>query len=207
MINSNYLIKFSLAFIEELLQDGITFIDKKSENLVRNEYPHYCAEYSHEMKRLYRLWINNSEKLSKYREALLLRLDRELSNRIVNDKYFRFMILKTFHDSIIDELVFDNENKTLKLIIDYDDCFSKTQFGKQFEIVFYGIANCSDCLYEIIDFVEDSSVLIQNLEQSVINDKVKFKFDLVYFGSIEGKFWQLDFLCDKMDISGKTNCD
>lgn len=194
----NYFNEFSLAFIEELQQGGISFIDMNNKNFIENEYPHFNEQYTKEMLMIHKWWLNNDDKLSEYKRTLYLRLYTEVTDRISSDPYYRFMIIKSFHDSYIADFFFDSKNRTLTLIIDYDDCFCKTKFGKNIALIFYSIEQYSDNLIDIINLGKNPSGIIYGIESAVKNDKLEFNFDLAFYGTLEEQKFKL--ICTKIHI-------
>jgi len=204
--SADYFNIFSLAFIEELQQGGITFVNKNCDDFVKNEYPHYRKEYEDEMNILHNWWRKNPIKLLKNKKGLLARLSKDIVDRIVSDKHFRFMILKTFHDSQFSDIVFDKNEKTLLAKIDYDDMFCKTQFGTQITLLFYEIEIYPDGLdkIELFEKKGEAAVVIQSIGYDVKSEKIEFWFDIAHFGEIDDDFWQLKFICEKVEIKGNS---
>lgn len=190
--------EFELAFIAELEQGGISFIDKNKEDFVETEYPHYKDAYTNAMNLLYKWWRNGSDKLVQYKRQLPSKLYKEVSDRIINDRNLRFMILKTFHDSQILEISFDEKRKFLKMVVEYDDAFCKTQFGEKIILTFYGIESRPDGLKEVSEIDKNPLSIISYIDYTVKNDKIEFKFYLMLFDTFQDQ--ELSFVCEKIDI-------
>lgn len=171
--NRNYLNEFSLAFIEELQQGCSAFKFAVDDKFIENEFPHYAKDFENSLKYAYKLWKTDSDGLFKFKERLIKIVGQALSDKIKNDEFLRFSILKTFHDSQITEVLYDKEQNVLKLKIDYDDAFCKIPYGNDLTLIFYGVTN-----YDAeITNDDDCCLVISDYWYEIENEKVKLYFD------------------------------
>lgn len=205
MSKENYFFNaFSLAFIEELTQGGISFHFPKDENFIEAEFPHYQDDFVAEMKWLYKQWKHYPEEFSSVRRHLISVLGREVSEKIGADASFRFILLKNFHDSIIVALFYDQERRTLILKMDYDDAFSKISFGTDLTLKFRGVANCRFDIVGDLKNMDNSNLLIEYVGHSVEGGKVSLLFEGMDVNQ-GWKEWSMLFTYEQLEICGSND--
>lgn len=166
----NYLNEFSLAFIEELQQGGMSFKLSCDDDFVEKEFPHYAKDYDYSLKKIYKLWRTNDDFLLKMKESLVTYVGYEMANAIKTNKTLRFFMLKCFHDSYVDELIYNQSQGVLTLKIDYDDCFCAIPNDTDLTLTFLGVTNLT-C--NIIADSNNVGLLISGIDYGIENGKVK----------------------------------
>lgn len=186
--------EFSLAFLEELEQGGAAFRFERDKNFIKKEYPHYSGEFEAAMNKLYKLWKDESDKLPQTKKKLEDSVGRETAQAIRDDRSLRFFILKTLHDSCIDNLMYDEKSGVLRMEIDYDDAFCKIPFGTSLVFVFSGV---KEFVSDVPDFSE--AYLLLGSTSYEVENGVK-----VFFAGMdmnrEWVNWEISFRYDTFEI-------
>ena len=184
-----------MAFIEELQQGCSAFKYPIDDNFIKNEFPYYAKEPENSLKYVYELWKNDTDRLFEFKEHLIKTIGQELSKKIISDKFLRFLILKTVHDSQIVGVFYNKEQNILKLKMDYDNAFCEIPYSNDLTLIFYDITNFNS---EVTND-DDCCLIISECWYEIENNKVKLHFECMDTYR-EWKGSEISFLYERGEI-------
>lgn len=194
--------QYFYAFIVELLEGGISLVDVGSKSFFNKNWRFIHNKEKQILVRIYDLYLND--------KVVLNRLMNELSNTLDSPEFikwvtihsFRFIKIKSLHDSSITSIRFDEFKQELTLSIETKSAIDYIPFNNEVELIFKTKNFHPQNFEDLVKCVDSNASIIFDINTNFEQGELVVEVDYECFNNTKTDYVlpDLKFICENVLI-------
>jgi len=194
--------QYFYAFIVELLEGGISLVDVGSKSFFNKNWRFIHNKEKQILVRIYDLYLNDKIVLNRLINELSNTLDSSEFIKWVRIPWFRFLMIKSLHDSSITSIRFDDIKQELTLCLETRFAIDHIPFNNEVELMFKTRNFHPQNFEELVKCVDSNASIIYVINTDFEQGELEVEVDYECFNNTKTDYVlpDLKFICEKVFI-------
>lgn len=200
--NNNQLLLFYYAFALELKEGGISLIDVGSNDFFSKNWRFMHGRFKNILLTIYDWFLNDTLELNQLLAELSTKINSPEFMKWITSPYFRFIIIKSLHDSTITKVHFDLSKQVLTCIIETKHAIDFVPFNNEVELKFHTRDFKPKNIDDLVEAVEYNGTIIFGIKPYFQHEFLRIELDYTCFINSKDvkELPDLDFICENISI-------